>query len=81
MKLIAVTEKFDETEELTDEINHDDLTSYFTGIYARKRFTDFNNGIELFRKIKYGQKKLAEAKKLQKMLKSNLNEIARGRYK
>ena len=35
-----VNERFDEIKELTDEINHDDLTYYFKGNTARKRFGD-----------------------------------------
>ena len=45
---------FDEIEELTDEINQNDLTYYCKDNTARKRFDDFNigfnNGIELFGK-------------------------------
>ena len=58
-----VKERFDEIKELTDEVNHDYLT-YFKGNTARKRFNDFNNGIELLRKIQSGEMKLEEAKKL-----------------
>ena len=43
-----VQEKIDEVRELTNEINHDYLTYYFKGDTAKKRFYDFNNGIELF---------------------------------
>ena len=46
-----------------------------------KRFDDFINGIELYKKIKYGEIKLEEAKKVQNAFKSNLNEISRGRNK
>ena len=46
-----VKERFDQIKELTDEINHDYLTYYFKGNIAGKRFDDFNNGTELFRKI------------------------------
>ena len=67
--------------ELTYEIDYDDLTYYFTGNKARKRFDDFNNEIELFRKIQSGEIKLEESKKLQKIFKSNLNKILRGRFK
>ena len=38
---------------------------YFKGNTARKRFDNFNNGIKLFEKIKSGEMKLEEAKKLQ----------------
>ena len=41
-----VKERFDEIKELTDEISQNDLTYYFKGKTARKRFDDFNNGIE-----------------------------------
>ena len=47
----------------------------------RKRIDDFNNGIELFKKMKSGKIKLEEAKKLQILFKSNLNKTSRARYK
>ena len=72
-----VKERFDEIEEL----NQNDLLYYFKGNTVRKRFHDFNNGIEILKKVKSGEMKLEEAKKLQNMFKSNLNKISRGRYK
>ena len=42
---------------------------------------DFNNFIKLFGKIRSGEMKLEEAKKLQNMFKTNMNEISKGRYK
>ena len=74
-------EWFDEIIELTDEINLDDLIYYFRKESSRKRFDEFENGINLFEKIKYGDEKLEEAKKYKKVFKSTLKEIARGRYK
>ena len=52
-----VKEKFDEIKELTDEINENDLIYNFKGNAARKRFDDFHNGIEFFRKIQSGERK------------------------
>ena len=50
-----------------------------------KNLNDFENGIELFRKIKSGEMKLEDAKELQNIfksnLKSNLNEISKGWFK
>ena len=46
-----------------------------------KNLNDFENGIELFRKIKSGEMKLEDAKELQNIFKSNLNEISKGRFK
>ena len=46
-----------------------------------KKNYDFNIGIELFRKIQSGEMKLEDAKELQNIFKSNLNEISRGRFK
>ena len=69
-----VKEKFDEIKELTNEINQNELIYYFKGNTARRRFDDFNNDIELFEKVKSGKIKLKEAKKLQNVFKSNLNE-------
>ena len=69
-----VKERFDETKELTDEINQNDLKCYFKGNTFRKGFDDLNNGVELSKKIKSGEMKLEEAK-IQNALKPNLNEI------
>ena len=74
-----VKERFDEIKELTDEKNHDNY--YFKGNTAKKRFDDFNNDIELFRKIQSDKMKLEEVTKLQNVFKSNLNERSRGRNK
>ena len=38
-------------------------------ITARRRFDDFNNSIEPFRKMQSGEMKLEEAKKLQNVFK------------
>ena len=57
-----VKKRFDEIKELTYEINQNDLIRYFKCNAVRKRFDDFNNGIEFFKKIKYREMKLDEAK-------------------
>ena len=67
--------------ELIDEINQNGLIHYFQGNTSKKGFDDFNNGIEIFRKIQSGKIKLEEVKRLQNIFKSNLNEISRGRNK
>ena len=74
-------ERFDEIKELTNEISHDDLMYYFKGNTAIKRFNDFNNGIELSKRIESGEMKLEEAKILQNVFKSNLNKMSREIYK
>ena len=53
---------------------------YFKDNTARKRFDGFNNGIELFGKIKSFEMNPEEAKKLH-VFKLNLNEISKERYK
>ena len=73
--------KFGKIIELTDEINENNLIYFFKDNSTRKRFDNFNNAIKLFRKIRSGEIKLEEAKKLQNVFKSNLNEILKGRYK
>ena len=73
--------KFDEIKELTDEIDHDDLRYYFKNNTATKDFNGFENGIELFRRIKPGEMKLEDAKELQNIFKTNLNEISKGIFK
>ena len=75
-----IKERFNEIKELTYEINY--MIQYIILKVlntTRKRFDDFNNGIELFRKIQSGKMKLEEAKTLQNAFKSNLNGISRGR--
>ena len=62
-----VKKMFDEIKELTNKINHDDLTPIYI------RFDDFSNVIELIRKIKSSEMKLEDEKKLQNISKSNLN--------
>ena len=74
-------ERFDKIMELTDERNFDSLKYCFKGDSGRKRFDDFENRIKLFEKIKSGDMKLEETKKLQNKFKSNLNEVVRGRHK
>ena len=76
-----VKERFDKIKELTNGKNENDLTFYFKGNTARERYDDYNNAIKLFEKIKYGEMKLKEAKKLQNVFKSNLHEISKRRYK
>ena len=44
-------------------------------------FDDFHDGKELFKKIKYGEMKLEDAKELQNIFKSNLNQMSNGRFK
>ena len=73
-----VNKRFGEIKELTNETNHNDLIHCFKGNTARKRFDNFNNGIELFRKIQSGEMKL-QAKKRHIVFKSNLNKISRER--
>ena len=56
-----VKERLDETKELTNKVNQNDLMSYVKANIARKRFDGFNNGIEL-KKMKPSEMKLEEAK-------------------
>ena len=75
-----VKERIYEIKELIHEINHNDLIYYLTGNTVRKRFDDFNNGVDFFRKMQYGEcnmVKLEDPKKLRNLFKSNLNEISK----
>ena len=56
-------ERFDEILELTDEKKMDNLIYYFKDDISRKSFDEFENGIQLFEKIKSSDMKLEEAKK------------------
>ena len=58
-----LVERFGEIKELSSDINQNDSIYYFKSNTSRKEFDDFNNGIELFKKIKSGEIKLEKAKK------------------
>ena len=76
----VVKERFDEIKELTDEISQNDLTYYFKGKTARKRFDDFNNGIENLKIKNFCEMKLEEADNMHNVFRSNQSKISRGRY-
>ena len=65
--LNQLKKKFDEIKKLTYEIDHDDLIYYFKN--------NFDNDIELFRKIQSGEMMLENTKELQNIFKLNLNGI------
>ena len=46
-----------------------------------RKINDFENGIELFKKMQYREMKLEDAKELQNIFKSNLKKISKGRFK
>ena len=69
-----VKERFDEITELTDKIIQNDLLYCFKSSTCRKIFNGFNNDIELFKEINFGEMRLEESKKLQnELLKSKEN--------
>ena len=78
-----VAERFDEIKKSIHEINQNDilLIYCFKGNTFRKSFHDFNDDIELYKKIKPGQMNQEEAKNLLNVFKSNLNQISKGRFK
>ena len=76
-----VKEKLDEIKELIYKIENDNLIYYFKNNTAKIHFNDFDNGIELFRKIKSGEMRLEDANKLQNIFKSNLNQISKEIFK
>ena len=65
--LNQLKKKFDELKKLTYEIDHDDLIYYFKN--------NFDNDIELFRKIQSGEMMLGNTKEPQNIFKLNLNGI------
>ena len=65
--LNQLKKKFDELKKLTYEIDHDDLIYYFKN--------NFDNDIELFRKIQSGEMMLENTKEPQNIFKLNLNGI------
>ena len=78
-----VQEKFDEMQELTDEINQNDLTYYFQGNTFRKRSKDFDDSDleELSKKIRSGEMKLKQVKEQQNIFKLDLDGVSSGRFK
>ena len=70
-----VKEKFDGIKELTYKIDHNDLIYYFKNDTVKKKFNDFDNDIQLFKKIQSGEMKLEGTKEMQNIFKLNLNEI------
>ena len=76
-----VKEKSNEIKELTYKIDNDDLIYYFKNDTVKKIFNDFVNDIERFWEIQSGEVKLENAKDLENIFKSNLNEISKGRFK
>ena len=79
--LSGKTDRIDKIKELTDQIKYIYLIYYFKGNTASKKSDDFNNGMELFRKIQCGETKQEKARKMQNIFKSNLNKKSRGIYK
>ena len=55
-------------------MDYNDLIYYFKNNTTKKDFNDFENGIELSRKIKSGEMKVEDAKELQNIFNKNLNE-------
>ena len=70
--------RFDELKELTHGIAQDDLIYYLKN-NINKNFNDFDDGIELVKKIQSGEMKLEDAKELQNIFNSNLNKISKGK--
>ena len=64
----VVKERFDEIKESTYEMGHEYLMYYFKN-NSNKNFNDFDDGIELFKKIQSGEMKLEDAKELQNIFK------------
>ena len=56
-------ERFDEIKEWTYEIDHDDLKYYFRN-NTNKNFSNFDDGIEWFKKIQSGEMKIEDVKEL-----------------
>ena len=76
----VVKEIFDEIKELTYETDHDDVIYYLKN-NTNRNFNDFDDGIELLKKIQSGEMKLEDGKELRNIFESNLNDILKGRFK
>ena len=76
----VVKERFDEIKELTYETDHDDVIYYLKN-NTNRNFNDFDDGIELVKKIQSGEMKLEDGKELRNIFESNLNDILKGRFK
>ena len=76
-----VKEKLSKIEELTNEMNHNDLIYCFKNNTTTKDFNDFEKIVELSKNVKFGEMKLEDGKELQNIFKTNMNEISKGRFK
>ena len=70
----VVKERFGEIKELTYEIDHEDVIYYLKN-NINKNFNDFDDGIELVKKIQSGEMKLEDAKELQNIFKYDQNDL------
>ena len=61
--------------------DHNSLIYYVKNNNATKDFNEFETGVERFSKIKFGEIKLEDAKQLQNIFKTNLNNVSKGRFK
>ena len=61
--------------------NKNDWQARIEGNIAKKIFDDFNNGIELFKKIQFGEIKLEDAKKTSRNQEEDLNQRAKSDIK
>ena len=66
---------------LSKQIDFNNLTYYFKGESAPKNFIDFKGPLDFYKNIKAGYIKLEKVEGKQKKFKSGLNEILKGGYK
>ena len=64
-----------EIQEISDEINYDDLIYYFKGPSSPTSFTEYEDPSDLYDKIKNDDKTIKTAEEEQKAFKSRLGEL------
>ena len=77
-----INERYDEIQNLSKQINYADITYYFKGKErSPKYFSNFQFSLKFFKEIRDGEITMKKAKENQKEFKSDLNSIARAKYK
>ena len=77
-----VNERFDEIQNLSKKINYADKAHYFKSKESSpKYFSNFQFSLKCFKEIRDGEITMKKTKENQKEFKSDLNSIARAKYK
>ena len=76
-----IDERLEKTTDLDERVNRDDLIYMYKGKVADKKFDEFDNALDIIKKIREGKKGLADVKNNQQDFKLYLDEIKKGAKK